>query len=45
MFGGGGDSESMSSKLAQTKKVIEEVNKQFKNPVRGDVFSSIFFFF
>lgn len=35
MFSGGGGAdtqESISAKMQQTKKVIEEVNKQFKNP-------------
>jgi len=36
MFGGGGNTEDMeaqmTSKLETTKKVIEEVNKQFKDP-------------
>jgi hypothetical protein len=36
MLGVGADSEeAMMGKLEQTKKVIEEVNKQFKNPVRS----------
>jgi anion-transporting ArsA/GET3 family ATPase len=31
---GGQTPENMEDKLEQTKKVIEEVNKQFKDPVR-----------